>query len=453
MSCLLFYLLATIFYLLLNIYTMFKHYILLATMFLAAPLVSAQQVPPPVAKAQTAPIVIRGGTIHLGNGQVIENAEIRFEKGKIVSVGPAGTSQGDAELINATGKHIYPGLILANTPLGISEVDQVRQANDNYEVGDLNPHVRSLIAYNTDSEIVPTNRSNGITMAQITPAGGIFSGLSSVVQLDAWNWEDAAYKTDEGLHLNWPALYQQSGWWAEPGAINKNEKRQETIDQIEKFLQEALAYSQVTLRDHTNLKLEAAKGLFDGSRTLFIHTDQAKGIIEAVQMAKRFGVKKIVAVEAAEAWTITEFLKENNVGVILDKLARLPSRQDEDVDLPFRIPSILQKAGVTFALSYADPVSSSRNLPFMAGIAAAYGLSKEEALMSITSSAAKLLGIDQTVGTLENGKDATLVISEGDILDMKTSVVNQMFIQGRKIDLNNKHTEQYKRFKNKYDGK
>lgn len=185
--------------------------------------ISFAQIPTP-ALPQSQPIVLRGGTAHIGNGQVIENSIIRFENGKITFVGTSGEFIPDdnTKIIDAAGKHIYPGLIAANTTIGLSEIEAVRATLDFNETGELNPNVRSIIAYNTDSKIIPTIRSNGVLLAQITPRGGRISGTSSIVELDAWNWEDAAYKTDIGIHLNWPSKFSQTGWWAEPGG-NQNE--------------------------------------------------------------------------------------------------------------------------------------------------------------------------------------------------------------------------------------
>jgi imidazolonepropionase-like amidohydrolase len=411
------------------------------------------QVPAP-APSQKMPILIQGATIHIGNGQVIEKGDIRIENGKITYVGASqAVSTMDAEVIRAEGKHIYPGLILLNTQLGLVEISAVPATVDDSETGNLNPHVRAIIAYNTDSEIIPPTRSNGILFAQIVPQGSLVMGTSSVVQLDAWNWEDAAIKTDIGIHIAWVPIYQRPNFFLGETAFKKNDRRKETLQQADKLMKDAYAYSQIANPNPINLRFEAMKGLFDGTRKLFIHTDNAKEIMEAVEFAQENNVKQVVIVGGRESYMITDFLKNNNVSVILNHTFNLPSRIDDDVDLPFKLPFLLQKAGVNYAIGYEDNHTQARNLPFAAGLAVAHGLSKEEALMSITLNAAKIAGVDDRIGSLEKGKDASLVICVGDILDMRTSIITHAFIQGRKVNLDDKHKQLFKKFKEKYDNK
>jgi imidazolonepropionase-like amidohydrolase len=196
------------------------------------------------------------------------------------------------------------------------------------------------------------------------------------------------------------------------------------------------------------------RGLFSGKQNLYIRADYGKDIIEAVTFAKSAGVQKIVIVGGEEAHRALTFLKENNIPVILSGLHRLPNREDEDVDLPYRMPGILQKAGILVSLSYADEWWRTRNLPFLAGTAAGFGVTdREEALKMVTSNTAKILGIDGLVGTLEKGKQATLFVSAGDALDMRTNVIEQVFIQGRKVNLDDRHKRLYKTYKDKYEQK
>ena len=414
----------------------------------------AQQ--PIPAKPQEKAILLLNGNAHLGNGTVIPKSAIAFDKGKITLVSDADKLSMDKsvyEVIDVTGKEIYPGLIAPNTIMGMCEIELVRSTNDFYETGSMNPNVRSIISYNTDSKVTPTVRSNGVLISQIVPQGGTISGLSSVVELDGWNWEDVVYKTDDGIHLNWPRMYIQHGWWAEPEDVQRSNTEKE-IQKIRAFFTDAQAYSASTPSEK-NLRFEAMRGLFTSRvssgntlKKLFIHTGYVKEMISAVNFSKEFGLK-MVLVGAADAWMITDFLKENEVAVILGRTHTLPSRDDEDVDMPYKTPYLLQKAGVNFCLS-VDGFWQVRNLPFMAGTAAANGLSKEEALMSITSNTAKILGIESTCGTLETGKDATLFISSGDALDMKTNNVELAFIRGKQIDLKNVQTALNKKFRDKY---
>ncbi len=409
----------------------------------------AEAQPPVVAKPQTKAIALRGGTIHVGNGQVIENGVILFDKGKITAVGNAQTATGNAEVMDVTGKHVYPGLIAPNTKLGLDEVASVKATQDNTETGMLNPNVRSLVSYNTDSEHIPITRGNGVLLAQTVPQGGVVSGTSSVVQLDAWNWEDAAYHKDDGVWLNWPNMFTMGNFF-NPGPTKKNEKRGEVLDELDRTFKDAFGYTQLKNPSPVNLKLEAMKGLFDGSKTLFVRADYAKEIVEAVNFVKTHQVKKYVVVGAADAYMILDFLKENNVPVLLNSLHRLPTRPEEDVDMPYKLPALLHKAGILVGLSYEEPAYNYRNVPFLAGQSAGHGLSKEEALQLVTLNNARILGIETRTGTLETGKDATIVVSSGDLLDMRTNDVTQAFIQGRQLILDDKQKRLYKRFSEKY---
>lgn len=400
------------------------------------------QIPVP-AKAQSQPVVVQGGIIHVGNGQVVNNADIRFEKGMITEVG-TNISTAGAKVIDAKGKHIYPGIILPDNNLGLHEIGSVRASRDDREQGLFNPEVRSLVAYNTDSEVIATLRTNGILLVQVVANGNFISGTSSIMEMDGWNWEDAAHTIDEGIQMRWVSRF---GFRGRPNRRYKQQRQQ-----VESVFKEASAYAKNGKPAKVNLKLEAMKGLFDGSKTLYMYADYAKGIVEGIKFLKSFGVQKIVLVDAREALKVADFLKENNIPVILQRLHRLPFQTGTDVDMPYRLPYLLKKAGLTVGLGYdrSEPMGA-RNLPFQAGTAAAYGLSKEEALQMITLNNAKILGIDKKVGSLEKGKQATLVISEGDLLDMLGNKVSHAFIQGKQLDLMNKHKYLYKLFKSKYD--
>ena len=406
---------------------------------------------PAPALPQKDAILIMNGTAHIGNGEVIKNSAIAIKDGKLLFVADATVIKFDKRefpiVIDAYGKHVYPGFIDCNSNLGLTEIDAIRSTRDFSEVGEYNPNVRAIIAYNTDSKIIPTIRSNGVLMVQIVPQGGVISGQSSVVELDAWNWEDAAYKTDEGIHLDWPRMYTIPNNPKESEEVQK-QKMQSNLDAIEFLFNEAKTYNLNKTSEEKNLKLEAMRGLFDGSKTLYVHCDYVKEIVSAISMAKRFGMR-MVLVGGDDAYRVTDLLKENNISVILNSTHSLPPREDDDVDLPYKIPYLLKKAGILFAVSY-DGSWQNRNLMFNAGTAAAYGLTKEEALAAITSSPAKILGIDNRAGTLENGKDATLFISDGDALDMRTNNVIRAFIRGKDINLDNVQKQLYRKYMKKY---
>lgn len=403
--------------------------------------------------AQTKKIVITGATIHVGNGQVIDKGNLIIEKGKL-KIETSNPSLGsDVEHIDATGKHIYPGIIAPNTNLGLVEVSSTRATVDYLELGDIHPNVRSLVAYNTDSKVINTLRTNGVLLAQIVPQGGLISGSSSVVQLDAWNWEDAAYLVDEGIHMTMPALINRPNNMRRGNAASGDPVRAglARIEQAKGFFREAKAYLNEKSHAEVNLKFEAVKGLFNRSQSLYIHCDLVKEMLAAIELNKEFNFKMVIA-GGADSWMIADILKENQVSVILSEPHSLPATEDDAVDQPYKTGAMLYKAGVLVSISQdsGDGYTQQRNLPFMAGTLAAYGLSKEEALQVITSNPAKILGIEKRTGTIENGKDANILICQGDLLDMKSSVLTHAFIQGRAIDLQNKHTQLFERYKYKY---
>ena len=423
--------------------------------------INAQEVVYPT-KEYTGRLFITNGTVHVGNGNVIENATIEVNNGKIVNVGTNITPAGGAKVVDAKGKQVYPGLILPSTDLGLKEIaNGVRGSNDHTEIGDLNPSVRSITAYNTDSRVINVLRANGILLASITPEGGSISGSSSVVQLDAWNWEDAAYKMDAGIHLTMPSFlnrFGRRGGGGFPGGFpglagappaDPAKQALEKVEELKSFFRQAKAYNQETSHTSTNLKLEAVKGLFDKKQKLFVHGDQVKQMLVAIDFAKEFGFD-VVIVGGSESFQIADLLKANNIAVILKEEHALPASEDDDVDQPYKTPAMLQKAGVLFALNDTHDEARYRNLSYNAGTAATYGLTKEQALQAITLNAAKILGVDDRTGSLETGKDANIVISDGDLLDMKSSNVSHAFIQGREISLDNKQKELYERYKFKY---
>ncbi len=406
------------------------------------------------AKAQQGLVFLKNATIHTGAGQVIERGTIGFSNGKIIAVGAnVPIPADDVRVFDVQGQHIYPGLIASDSNLGLTEVESVRATNDYAEVGDINPSVRSIISYNTDSKIINTLRTNGILIAQVVPEGGLITGSSSVVQLDAWNWEDAAYKTDNGIHFYMPRLmprFNPFGAEARGPGSDAVKEAMERIESVKGFFREAKAYLDGSSKKNgTNLKYESVKGLFNRSQKLFVHCDLMKEMIVAADMGQEFGFD-IVIVGGTDSWMITSLLKKNSIPVILSQPHSLPVMQDDDVDQPYKTPAILQKAGILFSISN-EGFWQQRNLPFNAGTAGAYGLTKEEALSAITLNAAKILGIAEKTGSLEVGKDANIVVSTGDILDMKSSVITKAYIQGREVDLTDKHKQLYERYKHKYN--
>lgn len=409
------------------------------------------------AKPQKGLLYLKNGTVHVGNGTVIENATIKINNGKIEEVGTnVSVPNSGAEVVDVNGKHVYPGLIHPSSTLGLQEIGGIRSMQDFNEIGDLNPSVRSIAAYNADSKIINTLRSNGILLAHSIPQGSLLGGQSTVVQLDGWNADDAPYKLDVGMNLYMPSMLNRAtGRFAALFAMffpQQGDATKEAIEKIEKikeFFRQAKVYIGGENKE-INLKFEATRKLFSKQQKLFVHCTQVKQMLVAIDFVKEFGFD-VVLVGASESWQIADLLKQNNIGVILSQMHDLPTLDDDDIDQPYKTPAALQKAGVLFCINDDDPQNRGRNLPFNAGTTVTYGLDKEAAVSAITLNTAKVLGIDASTGSIEKGKDANIIVSKGDILDMKSSVVEQAFIQGRKLELNDKHKQLYERYKYKYN--
>ena len=430
-----------------------KKYIKIAMLLIPLLGIQAQQIP---AKNQTKSILITNATAHIGNGQIVENAVIGIKEGKISLVADARLIRMDMsayeQIVDASGKHVYPGFIAPNSTVGLVEIDAVKASDDEREIGTFTPNVRSVIAYNSESKIIETLRLNGVLMAQIVPRGGGITGTSSVVQFDAWTWEDALIKADDGVHMNFPSVFRRNGWWAEPGTIEANKDYNKQVDEIRTFLSKAKSYNSEVSKER-NLVLQATQGLFEGKQTLFINATEEKQMLDAIQLAKDLGISKLVIVGGNQAYKITDVLKNNKIPVLLTRTHSLPDFDHDDVDMPFKTAKILVDAGILVGLENSgdNERMNSRNLPFLAGTCVGYGLTKEQALQLITLNTAKILGIDTQYGTLEEGKDATLFISDGDALDMRTNNLSKAYIQGREIKLESHQTQLYKKYKERYN--
>ncbi len=411
-----------------------------------------QQTPAP---EQSGAITIEGATAHLGNGKVIEQSLIMFNEGKITFVGDAKLKIArQGKVINATGKHVYPGFIAPAKTLGLIEINSVRATNDQDEIGELIPHVRSIIAYNAESQVVESMRPNGVLLGQAAPTGGRISGTSSIVQFDAWNWEDAIVKEDDGIHLNWPQTFRQGRWWAgEDRGYQPNKDYMEQVEEVAGFMKNAMAYGKASSKE-MNPAYSAMQGIFDGKQKLYVYADGEKEIIDAIHTLKANGAKDLVLVGGYQAHKITDFLKEHNIPVLVQFTHNLPVFDDDDYDLPYKLPKLLVDGGLLVGLQNNEASNfQTRNLPFYAGQVGQQGMDKEVALQLITGNTAKILGIDDAYGTLEVGKSATLFISEGDALDMRGNQLIHAFIDGRNISLETHQTELWKRYMEKYEGK
>jgi imidazolonepropionase-like amidohydrolase len=425
----------------------------ISCLVITATLVAQKPVP---AARQNKSILINNVKIHVGNGTVIENGEVAFIDGKIVSVTNSGASNGKVTYevtIDGGGKHLYPGFILTNSTIGLREVDAVRSTLDYDETGDVTPEVRAITTYNTDSKLIPTIRFNGVLIAQSTPRGGLISGQSSIVQLDAWNWEDAAIKMEDGVHVNWPNRNKTINPFNKEADENSLKKeRTNALNKIKDMFERSIMYMNESSHSDYNGKCEALKGLFTGSKNLYLHVNTEKDIMESVTWCESIGIKKIVLIGAYEAYKITDFIKSHNLSIILDRVHALPHADDDDVKLPYKMAKILWNAGINFTFSHSGDmeVMGSRNLAFNAGTTVAYGMEKEAAVQMITLNAAKILGIDKQLGSIEVGKDATFFISDGDALDMKGNNLALAYINGRQIELENSQYYLYKMYMGKY---
>ena len=411
--------------------------------------VKAQQTP---AKTSNETISIVGATAHIGNGSVIENATIVLEAGLIKEIGKSSEIETQGTVIKAESQHVYPGFIMPNSTLGLGEIDAVRATRDFDETGSLLPHVRSLIAYNAESKVVESMRPNGILLAQVTPRGGRISGTSSIVQLDAWNWEDAAVKIDDAIHIDWPSSYKYK--YASFGRViisEENKDYQKEVNELKTFLSNAKAYKEDG-SSKINLPFLAAQGIFSGKQKVFIHVTKQKGIIDAIALMKSMGINDIVLVGADEAYQVMDLIKNENIPVVLKRVHSLPNNEDDDYDLPYKNAATLFKNGILVSLENSGDMErmNGRNLPFYAGTTVAYGLSYEDALQLITFNAAKILGIENKYGSLEKGKSATLFISKGNALDMRGNMLTMAFIDGRAISLETHQTELWKRYMDKF---
>ena len=416
--------------------------ILLFTVFLSG-LVMAQR--PAPAPKQTVPVAITGATIHTGTGSVLQNGTIIFDKGKITGINSSVPA--NAKVINASGKHVYPGFILVNNSLGLVEVSATKATVDFVESNPFMPEVRTLIAFNTDSHVIPTVRTNGVLLAQPVLGNGILKGTSSVMNLDGWNWEDAVVATDNVLHLSWPVNRKSTD---EKRNKEMKERRDAAIKEVKSLFSRAKTYQAKSgFKDY---KLEAIAPVFNGEKILFAEVAGANDALEVIKFSKDYGVKKTVLIGDSSLESVLDEIKNSGFPLIVTNPHSLPVNESSSPRLPYEFARMVAAKGILHGLDYSarKDFSDSRNLPFLAGTTAAYGLDKEKALQSITLNLAKILGIDKDYGSLEVGKSATLFISDGDALDQLTNNVTEAFIDGRQIDLNNQQKELYRRYKEKY---
>lgn len=403
-------------------------------------------------KPQDHPIALVGATIHPVTGPAIANGTILFDGGKIVALGTNVTLPANAEKIDVTGKHVYPGLVDARTSIGLVEIDAVRATRDAEETGSINPNIRAESAVNPESEIIPVTRANGVTTAVTVPSGGTISGTAAALSMDGWTWEEMTLRAPVGLIVNWPSMTINRAWWERRSEEDQKKARTKALDELRNAFRDARAYLTAKRAGtgvlDTDLRWEAMAPVLDGKIPVLMSAEEIQQIEAAVAWADKENVK-LVIVGGYDSWRAADLLKSRNIPVIVNPIERTPWRRWEAYDDPMTLPKKLYDAGVKFCIAGDGGSSNERNLPYHAAMAASYGLPKDEALKAVTLSAAEILGIGDRVGSLENGKDATLIVTSGDPLEIMSSVEME-FIQGKKVELTSKHTRLYEKYKEKF---
>ena len=392
-----------------------------------------------IANAQR--ILLLNGTAHIGDGQVLESAAIGVVNDRISFIKNALTQTFDPAqwdtIIQLKGQHIYPALISANNTLGLTEIDAVRATRDFNDVGVWNPHVRAQIAFNVESRVIETVRTNGVLISQATPRGGYISGTSSLMNLYGWNWEDATIVANDGIHLNWPY---------------SKETYQKEKQEIYQFFEMAKAYADRKDAQPNDLRLEAMKACFNGQKRVYIHAESLQQIVDVIDFSKDFELPFPVIVGGDEAYLIGAKLKDSKIPIMLNRIHSLPKHEDDLTYQPYRLPALLKAQGILFCLQNEGAMQpmNTRNLPFQAGTTMAYGLTAEEALQTVSLNVCKIVGIDQDYGTLAAGKKATFFVSKGPALDMKTNLVTLILIDGKFCPTSNFQQELYQKYQDKY---
>ncbi len=406
-------------------------------------------------------LALVNGYIHTITNGDIEGGSILIKDGKIVEFGKDIKVPENSVIIDLKGNHVYPGFIDANSIIGLIEISSVEATLDYAEILDFNPNVRAEVAINPDSELLPVTRANGILISNVVPQGGIITGSSSVIMLDGWTVEDMVLKSVSGIHLKWPSKREFSfRFYMRPKSEEELLKEyEEKVKKIKEFFEDAYSYLRAKYTDKklseiydTDERFEAMIPLLKGKVPLYIHVDEYFQIREALDFFEDFEKIRIVLVGGYDSWRFAEELKKKNIPVIITGIHMNPLREDEPYDEPFTLPYKLYKSGVKFCIANSASsfsASNARNLPYKVSTACAYGLPLEEGIKSITIYAAEILGISHRVGSIEKGKDATLIVTDGNPLDIKTNVL-MAFIQGKKVLLESKHTLLFKKYLKKY---
>ena len=409
---------------------------------------SARAAVPTPGAAQERPIALVGGTIHLAAGGDIANGTVVFDHGKITAVGPGTEVPAGAERIDVTGKQVYPSLIDPNSILGLVEFDAARATVDFQETGDLTPNVKAEVAFNPESESIPVTRSNGVLLANIMPRGNVLRGTSAMMMLDGWTWADMTLKAPTGMILTWPGMVVNTVGPARDTEDDQKKARDKALKQIQDTFDQARAYRTEGKGRTFDARWEAMLPVLEGKEPLVVEANEIQGIRAAVAFCEREKVKMIL-LGGYDAPDCADLLAKHDIPVIVGVVHRLPAREYEAYDTPFTVADRLRKAGVRFCIANGGGFWNERNLPYEAATCIAYGMPADEVLKSITIYAAQILGVADRVGSLETGKDATLFVSDGDILDVE-SHVEKAWVQGRAVDLNDKQKVLWAKYREKY---
>jgi len=408
---------------------------------------ASDQVPAPV---QSRPVALVGGTIHPVEAAPIPGGVLVFDRGRITALGPSASIPADAERIDlGPAERVYPGLIASSTQLGLIEISAVRATDDQSELGDLNPNVRAEASVNPDSELIPVARANGIALAVSQPEGGLISGSSALIRLDGWTCEDLVVKAPLGIHVNWPAMRVEV-----PGDSGETDRRRRERDRRIALIRDAFRHARAYggakaaaaksgAAAPVDLRWEALLPVIEKNVPVFLHAEDERQIRAAVSWAAQEGLRAVL-MGGVGAPRVASLLRENDVAVIYGPVYALPGRRHEPYDAPFSGPAALHRSGVRFAIADFHTYNV-RNLPYHAATAAAFGLPAGEALKAITLYPAQILGVAERYGSLAAGKSATLMITDGDPLEITTHV-KALWIDGRRVDLRSKHTALHEKY-------
>lgn len=404
---------------------------------------------------------IRNARIITVSGATIESGTVVIKDGKIEAVGASVSIPSGAEIIDGKGLSVFPGMIDAATNMGLSEIQLSADPTvDVQEAGDMNSNAKAIVGINPHTSHVNVTRINGITTVHSAPTGGIISGQSAVINLWGSTQEQMAVVPTHSLVINFPRVTTFSFVpGVGPQQLDFNEalrQRDRRLDDLKKlfkaaeeyaFAKEAFEKDKTLPKIKTDLKMEAMIPYIRGQKTILFTAERANDIKGVVKFVEDTKVKGII-VGGQEAWKVADGLKKNNIGVIYTNIYSLPVRDDDGYDDLFNAPAKMAQAGIKFCIATGDTGQEVRDLPYHAGLASAHGLSKEDALKSVTLYAAQVLGIADKMGSIEVGKVANIVVTTGDILEPRSDV-KYLFINGRLIPLTSRHTELFERFKDR----